>query len=171
MSNYVLSAADGSEYPVGALLQIGREDTCHIVLGDPLVSRLHATLWMEQDALYARDEYSSNGTYVNEAPVTPAQPRKLLVGDQLRVGNTTFSVRHARVTGNLPPTPARRLSHAAEQTDIAFSIPRPLPPKPTQPAPARRGFPWMYAVVGGLALAAALTLLIGCGLIIYWAIR
>jgi FHA domain-containing protein len=173
MPNYVLSVADGSEYPVSSLTQIGRESTCHIVLGDPLVSRLHVTLWVEQDALYVRDEYSSNGAYVNEDLITPAQPRKLSVGDQLRVGNTTFSVRYARVTGPaVPSTPPRHVPRgAAEQTDIAFSIPRPFPVKPTQPVTARRGFPWMYVAIGGLALIATLILVIGCVLAVYLAAR
>ena len=169
MPNYVLSAADGSEYPIHSLTQIGRENTCHIVLGDPLVSRLHVTLWMEQDALYVRDEYSSNGAYVNEDMITPSQPRKLSVGDQLRVGNTTFSVRYARVTGNLPPTPSRHAPRgAAEQTDIAFSIPHRFPPRPTQPAPARGRFPWRVILLAGLALGAALILLFGCAVIVYF---
>jgi predicted component of type VI protein secretion system len=167
MPQYVLSAADGSEYPISSLTQIGRESTCHIALGDPLVSRLHVTLWVEQDALYVRDEYSSNGAYVNEDMITPAQPRKLAVGDQLRVGNTTFSVRYARVTGPaVPPTPARHGPRgAAEQTDIAFSIPHPLTPRPTQPAPAHGRFTWLVVLLGGLALVAVLILLVGCAVV------
>jgi len=170
MPNYVLSVADGSEYPISSLTQIGRENTCHIVLGDPLVSRLHVTLWVEQDALHVRDEYSSNGAYVNEDMITPTQPRKLSVGDQLRVGSTTFSVRYARVTGPaVPPAPPRHAPRgAAEQTDIAFSIPRPFSPRPTQPAPARQSFTWRYVLLGGLALVAVLVLLGGCALLAYF---
>ena len=175
MANYVLSAADGAEYPIGSTItQIGRENTCQIMLGDPLVSRIHATLWVEADVLYVRDEYSSNGAFVNEDPIAPEQPRRLSVGDQLRVGNTTFSVRYARVTGNLPSSPPRRSARGAtEQTDVGFAFHVPTA-RPTRPI-TRQGLqglsPWIYILLAGLALVATLMLVLGCGALIWIAIR
>ncbi len=167
MPAYVLSAADGSEYPIGStVMQIGRESTCQIMLGDPLVSRLHVTLWVEQDELYVRDEFSSNGAYVNEALIEPTQPRHLHIGDQLRVGHTTFSVKYARVTGNLPPTPPRRVpGSAAEQTDIGFSIPRLATARPTLPVVPRHFPSWVYSLIVGLAIAVALAVITGLAIL------
>ncbi len=105
-ANFVLWASDGRAYPISALTQIGREKSCQIVLNDARVSRLHATLWVEQGTLYIRDENSSNGTLVNGTSIPPAQPTPLRVGDQLRVGRATLSVTGARAPlAAAPPSP------------------------------------------------------------------
>jgi pSer/pThr/pTyr-binding forkhead associated (FHA) protein len=78
-------------------VRIGRrarpgEDAPEIELGDPAVSRLHATLIHAPDGAWAIvDESSSNGTTLNEAndPIAPHLQVSLRVGDRVHVGAWT----------------------------------------------------------------------------------
>jgi predicted component of type VI protein secretion system len=70
------------------VVQIGREIGCSIVLKDPTVSRFHADVRAEggQFVLYPM---GSSGTKVNGEAA--AAPRLLGEGDQVAIGNTTFT--------------------------------------------------------------------------------
>jgi hypothetical protein len=61
------------------------------------VSRQHATIGVDRDGAWIRDEESCNGTFVNGAPITEQERHPLADGDQVRLG--------ASVTGrvNLRP--------------------------------------------------------------------
>lgn len=92
-TDFVLEASGGGAYPVRTAMRVGREKSCQIVLSnDPLISRVHATVWVEKGSLYARDEESANGTFVNGQRIAPGQPSLLRAGDELRVGDTLFFV-------------------------------------------------------------------------------
>jgi pSer/pThr/pTyr-binding forkhead associated (FHA) protein len=149
MSTFVLRDVAGREYPVSAPTAIGREHTCQIVVDDPTVSRVHATVWEQQGMLFVRDENSRNGTFVGSAPIAPAQPTPLHMGDQLRVGNVTFSV----VAAQEETISAPRQSAPVPPPPVA--TPRqymPPPVAPPSPAPVGRS--------GSLTLPLSL---IGCG--------
>jgi pSer/pThr/pTyr-binding forkhead associated (FHA) protein len=149
MSTFVLRDVAGREYPVSAPTAIGREHTCQIVVDDPTVSRVHATVWEQQGMLFVRDENSRNGTFVGSAPIAPAQPTPLHMGDQLRVGNVTFSV----VAAQEETISAPRQSAPVPPPPVA--TPRqymPPPMAPPSPAPVGRS--------GSLTLP---LILIGCG--------
>lgn len=60
---------------------VGREATSHIRLPDSSVSRTHAKIVLEDGKVTVTDLESSNGTFVNGAPVT--EPRELELGDVL----------------------------------------------------------------------------------------
>ena len=64
-------------------LTIGRESNTDIVLDDPRVSRQHARLSYRQQQIWLTDLRSSNGTFVNGAPI---QERALQPGDVLSFG-------------------------------------------------------------------------------------
>lgn len=49
------------------------------------VSRRHATLGVDSDGAWVRDERSTNGTYVNDVPVPPGTRVTLTDGDTLRL--------------------------------------------------------------------------------------
>ncbi|MCK5596680.1 MAG: SpoIIE family protein phosphatase, partial [Candidatus Eisenbacteria sp.] len=58
---------------------VGRAATCHIRLPDSSVSRTHAKVVLEDGKVTLTDLESSNGTFVNGAPM--AEPRELELGD------------------------------------------------------------------------------------------
>jgi predicted component of type VI protein secretion system len=94
------------------VVQIGREIGCSIVLKDPTVSRFHADVRAEggQFVLYAM---GASGTKVNgEATVAP---RLLREGDQISMGDTTFTF-----TANGMP-PGIRPVQFEDHEDDAFS--------------------------------------------------
>ena len=94
------------------VVQIGREVGCSIVLKDPTVSRFHADVRAEggQFVLYAM---GSSGTKVNgEATVAP---RLLREGDQIAMGNTTFTF-----SAN-PMPPGIRAVQFEDHEDDSFS--------------------------------------------------
>jgi predicted ATPase len=64
-------------------LTIGRESNTDIALNDPRVSRQHARLSYRQQQIWLTDLRSSNGTFVNGAPI---QERALQPGDRLSFG-------------------------------------------------------------------------------------
>lgn len=49
------------------------------------ISRLHATVGVDEDGAWVRDESSLNGTYVNDVPVPPGSRIGLADGDTLRL--------------------------------------------------------------------------------------
>lgn len=71
------------DYP----LVLGRANDCEIRIGDHSVSRRHARIQPSADGYYAVDLQSTNGTYVNDAPIAM---QKLKDGDYLRVGNCIY---------------------------------------------------------------------------------
>lgn len=60
------------------------------------ISRLHATVGVDSDGAWVRDERSLNGTYVNDVPVAPGTRIGLSDGDTLRLAaDVTATVRLA----------------------------------------------------------------------------
>jgi two-component system cell cycle response regulator len=72
-----------------AITVIGRDDTAHIKLVDPGISRHHAMVYFdnEKQALMVRDMDSRNGTSLNGQPVT--KPCPVSRGDKIGVGMQT----------------------------------------------------------------------------------
>ena len=67
---------------------IGRDVERQVCLPHDSVSRLHAQIVRQRSGYFVADLHSSNGTFVNEAPVTEPQP--LRAGDLLRCGEITL---------------------------------------------------------------------------------
>jgi adenylate cyclase len=73
---------------------IGRAaDQCELVVPHPTVSRRHARLTLNGDALQVEDLGSTNGTAVNGAIAPGGVPVPLQIGSRLRVGDVELSVR------------------------------------------------------------------------------
>ncbi len=70
-----------------AVTTVGRDPGAGLVLNDESVSRMHARLDREGQALFVTDLKSSNGTFVNDEPVlrAPLQP-----GDDVRFGDVAY---------------------------------------------------------------------------------
>jgi hypothetical protein len=72
-----------------APLTVGRGEQNDVELeGDDFASAQHARFEPRQDGVWIADMGSTNGTFVNGSPIE--RPRKLAVGDVVRVGKTDF---------------------------------------------------------------------------------
>ena len=70
-----------------AIMRIGRGTDNNIVLDGDSVSRRHAHFERRNDAWYAVDDGSTNGTYVNERKV---DKHELVDNDVITMGKTNF---------------------------------------------------------------------------------
>jgi len=79
---------DGRRVGIGSqVVTIGRLPECAVVLDDPNVSRRHAQVRREGDAVFVVDLGSTNGTRVNGVPV---REHRLVAGDVISVGTTAL---------------------------------------------------------------------------------
>lgn len=81
-------------------LVVGRGRECDLVVFDPLVSRRHCELWTVDNIVQFVDLGSSNPTHVNGRPM---QQGVLAVGDEVSIGNHTFTVETADATAAAMP--------------------------------------------------------------------
>lgn len=79
----------GRRFPVGGIVEIGREAPGIALTGDANASRRHASVAPGPGGLQVTDLGSTNGTYVDGARVQSAVARP---GSTIRVGSTTFRV-------------------------------------------------------------------------------
>jgi hypothetical protein len=78
----------------GGEVRAGRDDSkCVVLLNDPGVSGVHATLKVEGGQLWIRDERSNNGTFVDDSRIPAGTWTSLGAGSQLRFGPVGFSIR------------------------------------------------------------------------------
>lgn len=90
-------------------LSIGREPSNDIqIRDDQEVSRVHATIAIVNQEALVRDRGSSNGTFINEQPVSD-EGMALRVGDRLRIGQTRFQLQVS--------SPSQPLSSAPRSAD------------------------------------------------------
>jgi FHA domain len=121
------------DLPQGGTI-IGRSLDCHLTLEDPLVSRRHARILVDESGARIEDMGSRNGVRVNGAVIH--EPVALRNGDRVRIGTQDFVFccvdpagrAHSRTTGQLRlcancrlPYPRELLAcpncEATEQTD------------------------------------------------------
>lgn len=70
-------------------LLIGRDMGCHLRFDDdPLVSRIHARVLLDQGRVVLEDLGSTNGTFVDEQRITGR--RELAAGSRVRIGGQLF---------------------------------------------------------------------------------
>jgi len=78
----------GTRYSLADVpIVLGRGADCDIRINDHSVSRRHARIQPDADGYYVVDLQSTNGTFVNDAPISFS---KLNDGDYLRVGNCIY---------------------------------------------------------------------------------
>jgi hypothetical protein len=78
----------GMAYEIQDGATLGRGDV-EIQLEDPFASSRHARITRQGHVLVIEDLGSTNGTYLNEEPLTGPQP--LHAGDRIRIGDSEFS--------------------------------------------------------------------------------
>jgi Nif-specific regulatory protein len=104
---YQITAKTGSAKGTSWIVQaspliFGRDITCAIKVSDPLVSRRHCAVSLEDDSIVLKDLGSSNATFVNGDPVKQAVLR---AGDEIAVGSAIFLVTRVREFGVNTPLP------------------------------------------------------------------
>jgi len=104
---YQITAKTGSAKGTSWVVQptpliFGRDITCAIKVSDPLVSRRHCEVLLEDDTVVLKDLGSSNSTFVNGDPVKQAILR---AGDEIAVGSAIFLVTRVREIGVNTPLP------------------------------------------------------------------
>lgn len=119
MSGY-LTLADGTHRPVHDGFVIGRVAGCDLVIDDTKASRKHARLIVDAGVVEVEDLDSSNGTLLNEKPVTR---RVLRDGDRVQIGKTVLVYREGQPPGAAPTAEAPRPAAPA-----AAKAPAPPPP-------------------------------------------
>ena len=78
----------GTAYDISHGATLGRGDV-EIQLEDPFASSRHARIARQGHVLVIEDLGSTNGTYLNEEPLSGPQP--LRPGDRIRIGDCEFS--------------------------------------------------------------------------------
>jgi FHA domain len=89
--------AEGDTLALDAIATIGRDVNNAIVVDDQFASAEHAILTFRGRAWYIEDLESTNGTFVNGAPVTEVLP--LGYGDVIQIGQVRFRLERPRSTG------------------------------------------------------------------------
>jgi hypothetical protein len=83
----VFSVSGGSE------VRAGRDEAkCVVLLTDPSVSGVHASLKIDNGKFWVRDERSNNGTFVDEVRLAPNTWTALKSGAKVAFGPVTFNV-------------------------------------------------------------------------------
>lgn len=68
---------------------IGRDPSCDIRLEDPLISKVHSRITVEEDTIFRIEDLgSTNGTYVNKKRLS--KPAQLYYSDRIVLGSTIF---------------------------------------------------------------------------------
>ena len=81
----------GQVFELGDELTVGRALGCGVALpDDTFVSTLHARVFRRDGSLFVEDLGSTNGTFVNDRPVTGTAP--ITKGDRLQVGKTVLEL-------------------------------------------------------------------------------
>jgi HD-GYP domain-containing protein (c-di-GMP phosphodiesterase class II) len=127
----------GTIWHADALLRIGRLRDLEVVLQDDSVSREHAEAALVGSGWVVRDLGSTNGTFLNGAPVGRAgQP--LYQGDVLQCGNVLFGVRLVAVAAAAEPGICCRGLHVAAALAQTWDEISHLPEDPGPAADPRR---------------------------------
>src|SRR3954447_17080644 len=128
---------EGREQILSAGSTIGREG-CDVNLMDPEVSRRHATIRDQGGSLGIEDLGSTNGTFVNGTRITAVTV--LNDGDEVRLGNTVWSIRGA-AAADAGATPVGQVPSGAPQVTAARSVPSDIEVPSAPPAPAAPAAP------------------------------
>ena len=123
---YVLRGSLGEEYRIEGQTRIGRDPSNQIVLPDLLVSRMHATVMVEQGSIQLIDNGSANGTRVNGVPVKTST---LKPGDTIQFGNTPLTV-------DFVSDAAQTVVRGADPYPVAPAQSQSPPGYPAQPQPS-----------------------------------
>lgn len=144
---YIETPGGQQTYTLGKEVSIGRTSAAQLVLDDPTLSRLHATIFREGEAVWVMDENSSNGTFVNGERVAP--DRKLRDRDEIKLGShTRIFIEISQPSSYPQPSSGSFESKPAAQAPAAPVNAPPLPPIETPETQQPKGIP-IIPLIGG----------------------
>lgn len=95
------------------IVEAGRDKTCDLLLeGRPSVSRRHATFFYEKNMWFLRDNFSTNGTWINDTKIQPGKKYQLAANDEINFAmdeKVTFD-KHERNTQPAGDSDAKALA-------------------------------------------------------------
>ena len=111
-----LQKEDGTGIVLDRQLTIGRAEDCDLMLSDPLVSRHHARLQLDeqQQRWTIIDLNSTNGVYVNEQRIRTLAA--LHHGDQILIGDTRFHFHQPRSIDETDPASTLTTTDTLEES-------------------------------------------------------
>jgi predicted component of type VI protein secretion system len=126
MSDLILEIVEGpgagKQVPLDAVLDVGRDPGLALHLDeDGQVSRRHARFSLSSGGVVVEDLGSTNGTYVNEQPIST--PRMLRPGDKVRLGLTVLELRTRQQVAARPSAVQARPALTAIDNDILVQVP------------------------------------------------
>lgn len=135
--------------PPGARLVIGRGSDADWIILDPELSRRHVTIAHKADGVYAWDAGAKNGATVGGVALPRGEPgRRLTPGERLELGATTLWLRDPATDPGLAPTAPGPGGTATVTRDLRR-------PAAAAPAPARRRWAVVTAVIAAVAVTLA----------------
>jgi pSer/pThr/pTyr-binding forkhead associated (FHA) protein len=84
----------GAVYALDAVTTLGRDLGSSVVVDDPYASARHAVLTFRGTSWYVEDLGSTNGTFVDGAPVSGISP--LGYGDEIQIGDVRLRLERGR---------------------------------------------------------------------------
>ena len=112
---------NSSHHAVGpGSFTIGRSSGCNLVIDDPRVSRVHATILTGLDSAMIQDAGSQNGVLVNDRRITAPSP--LVDGDQITIGGARLTV-SVKTHSSKPKSRDQTMpQHQVEAVDRALAM-------------------------------------------------
>lgn len=83
-----VSTANGDLEFQKDIVEVGRDDDCDIVIPENEISRRHAAFYYENDRWFLRDNFSTNGTWLNNARIEPGKKYELTPNDEINFAMT-----------------------------------------------------------------------------------
>jgi pSer/pThr/pTyr-binding forkhead associated (FHA) protein len=134
----------GKVIPIlGTEFLIGRDPQCQLRPASQAVSKQHCAVLVRDGKVYVKDYGSTNGTFLNDQPITPNGEIEVKPDDRLRVGPLDFSVQvvipRPSDSTPLPEALKRMTPGSVEKLKLnagSGGTPAPAPRPAPEPAPA-----------------------------------
>ncbi|MBN2082385.1 FHA domain-containing protein [bacterium] len=92
-ARFALVSNEGRSYPlVDGESVVGRSGEADVTIADGYISRLHARFLVEDDSITITDLGSANGTFIGEDRLAADEPVELMVGTELKLGQTMLQL-------------------------------------------------------------------------------
>jgi len=92
-ARFALTSSEGRTYPlVDGESVVGRSGEADVTVADGYISRQHARFTVEADTITITDLGSANGTFIGEDRLSADEPVELMVGTELKLGQTMVTL-------------------------------------------------------------------------------